>query len=130
VTGLKGSPDEPVTFVAAVRRFARQFSAVTGIEVTVEGPGDLPLNDRLAGELFEMTAEAFSNIRRHTTALRTALRVEHAAGTIRLSITNETDGEAPAFSPRSVTERAESLGGTVRVHRAPGTTRLQIAIPL
>lgn len=117
----------------AIRRFASRFTEATGIDVNVEAPDDIRINDRLAAELFQMITEGLSNIRRHTHA-RTAWTVlsQHDEN-LTLRIENEDpDAESSAdFQPRSLAERAASLGGQLRVHRnGGGRTIVEIQIPL
>jgi signal transduction histidine kinase len=118
---------------SAVRRFCDRFSFATGIAVRVEADAAAAdLNDRLAAEAFQMVTEALSNVRRHTDADEATVRIAAGDGRLRLEIENDGgSGEAqPAFSPRSLGERAAALGGTLRVERASRTTALRIEIPL
>jgi len=131
VTNLRGMPDPRAALMDAVRRFARQFQNATGIEVYVDGPPELTLSERVAGELFEMTSEALSNIRRHTSAHRAAVGVQRTSDAIRLTIENDAPPDGvPAFEPRSLREHALSLGGTLQIQREPGLTSVAITIPL
>jgi signal transduction histidine kinase len=91
------------------------------------------INDRLAGEIFQMAAEALSNVQRHTTATSVHLTVEGSpSGGVVVRIANETSGEsAPGeFTPRSISERAQSLGGYTQVTNSPRHTVVNIEIPL
>jgi signal transduction histidine kinase len=116
---------------ASIRRFCRRFSEATGMRVDVAMEGAAAA-DRIAGEVFQMVAEALSNVRRHTAATRAEVRVEVTEGQLRVTIAN--DGAAPepvSFFPRSLAERAAALGGHVGVqHPAPGTTAVRVEIPL
>jgi signal transduction histidine kinase len=79
-----------------------------------------------------MVAEGLANVRRHTSAGRSEVRIEVAGDRLRLTVTNDEAGPgAPDFHPRSLGERAAALGGTVRVeHPEPGTTAVCVDIPL
>src|SRR5262249_25691363 len=70
VTGLQGSGQPGGSLVPAVERFAKKFSQATGLKVEIEANSEIRVNDRLAAEVFQMVAEAFSNVRRHTLAER------------------------------------------------------------
>jgi signal transduction histidine kinase len=117
---------------AGVRRFCSRFSEATGIRIEVVTRGDPVRNDRLAAEVFQMVAESLSNVRRHTSAGRSEVRIEAAGDRLQLTVTNDEAGPgAPDFHPRSLRERAAALGGTVRVeHPGPGTTAVCVDIPL
>jgi signal transduction histidine kinase len=131
VVTLRGMPDPQTTLMDAVRRFGRQFQSATGIEVYVDGPPELRVSERVAAELFEMATEGLSNVRRHTSAHRIAIGVQRTADAIALTIENDgpAEGAAP-FEPRSLREHAIALGGTLDIHRRPGTTVVAITVPL
>jgi signal transduction histidine kinase len=115
-----------------VRRFCERFSAATGIRVDVALDAVPALSDRLAAEVFQMVAEALSNVRRHTSAGRAGVRLSADGERLRLAVENDGAGQDDrAFSPRSLGERAAALGGTARVERpAPGRTAVHVEIPL
>jgi signal transduction histidine kinase len=114
-----------------VRRFCGRFSEATGIRVEVAAEGESVRSDRLAAEVFQMVAEALSNVRRHTSAEAVAVRIRSAEGRLDVTVTNEATPGEPDFFPRSIGERAAALGGTVRVERpAPDRTAVHIEIPL
>ncbi|PYQ92078.1 MAG: hypothetical protein DMF97_21835 [Acidobacteria bacterium] len=130
VTSLKVEREARIELMPAIRRFTREFGHVTGIDVEVSGP-DLAVGARVGAELFEMTTEALSNIRRHTTSHRATIVVEQSAETIVLRIENDTlDPDTAPFDPRSLAEHAEALGGKIDVHCTRETTALVISIPL
>lgn len=127
-----GAPPSVGPLDAALRRFAERFSAATGIRVDVALEAVPALSDRLAAEVFQMVAEALSNVRRHTSAGRAEVRLSAAGERLHLVVENDGAGEGPAaFTPRSLDERASALGGGVRVERpAPGRTAVHVEIPL
>jgi signal transduction histidine kinase len=119
--------------VPAVRRFAAKFTEATGIAVDVVADGDAAVSERIAGEAFQMVAEGLSNVRRHSSAARAIIRIVRRNEALELSIENEGGDDAPfvPFLPRSIKERAEALGGLVRVRaRNDGGTVVNVEIPL
>ena len=93
----------------------------------------IDINDRLTGEIFQMASEALSNVHRHTTATSVTLTVEGSSdGSVAVRIENETPEHTAnrEFIPRSIAERAVSLGGHTHVSTANGRTVVQIEIPL
>ena len=102
------------------------------MEVKVDS--DLPIGRKLAGELFHMVNEGLSNIRRHSRASRAQIRLRSEAGALVLEISNDRgSGMAiqTAFRPRSLSERAEALGGTLDVAVSDaGYTSVVARIPL
>ncbi|HSD18777.1 MAG TPA: histidine kinase, partial [Anaeromyxobacter sp.] len=118
---------------ASVLRFCGRFSAATGIHVEVVTEGVSVGGDRLAAEVFQMVAEALSNVRRHTSATRAEVRIACAEERLRLTVTNDGSPAAAraGFVPRSLDERAAALGGSLRVdHLAGGKTAVEVEIPL
>ena len=78
-------------------------------------------------------AEGLSNVRRHTDSLQATIIL--ACRDSHLILRIEDDGAAgvvPApFTPRSITERAATLGGHVRVEpRENGGSAVSVEIPL
>jgi signal transduction histidine kinase len=97
--------------------------------VTSAGP---PIADRLGAEVFQMVAEALSNVRRHTAAARAEVRIETVDGQLRVTVANDGAPADPApFFPRSLGERAAALGGNLTIeHPARGTTAVHLQIPI
>jgi len=117
----------------AIRRFARKFGEATSIDVQVESAGEINIVPQLAGEAFQIVSEALSNIRRHTRASRATVTLACSAEQLTIRVrNNHADGDRPKdFTPRSITERALTLGGQARVEQEPdGWTAVVIEIPL
>lgn len=121
------------TLAPALRRQARRFTELFGLEVAVHCEVDVSTNRKLAGACVQLVSEALTNIRRHTQATRAEIFITAEPDTLILRIGNDHGGgdTPPApFVPRSIAERAESLHGcaVVDLHR-PGFTDLIISIP-
>lgn len=119
--------------VPAVRRFAAKFVEATGILVQVEAETTLPVNDRLAAEVFQMVAEGLSNVRRHTQSACAWVHLACDNDHLIVGIANDlAGGRAPTpFTPRSITARAEALGGKAMVTcPSEGRTVVTVHIPL
>lgn len=103
--------------MAAIRRFADKFSQATNIVVQVRTDADIQMSDRISTEVFQMVVEGLSNIRRHTQSQRGFIGLEYDNRQLILRIENDgARGSVPnAFTPRSIAERAESLGGRASV---------------
>ena len=126
---LKAAEIEEGVLFPALRRLTANYTAATGITVAVHGDPQLRLNDRLAAEVFQMIAEALSNIRRHTSAQEAEVEILCDERDLTLKITNEIangDG-APSFRPKSIAERASALGGHSAVY-ADDANRTVVAV--
>jgi signal transduction histidine kinase len=133
VQALKtGEPLTDGVLTGAVRRFCSRFSSVTGIAVDVVAEGEPAVGQRVAGEVFQIVAEALSNVRRHTDAAHASVRIAAREDQVSVQVENEArPGAGEAFSPRSLVERAEALGGHVAVvSGAAGRTTVRVEIPL
>ena len=133
VSGLKQSRTNGTHLAESIGRFASKFEQATGIHVkVVDETGGFVGNDRLTSEMFQMAAEALSNVHRHTEARSARVWLSLAGNAVCLQVENEVaaDVEPPRFSPGSITDRAEALGGTTRVLSAEGRTVLRVEVPL
>lgn len=123
---------EGTVLVTAVRQQAAKFQEFYGIKVGVETSDGFMLNDRLAAEVFQIVTEGLSNIRRHTKAKQVNININSKGNLFVLDIENDNENaESPSeFLPRSITGRAEALGGTVDVKTLNGQTKVSVKIPL
>src|SRR5258705_1472476 len=98
VSGLRRSTGGRAILVDSIARFASKFETATGVHVTVvDRIGQLDIQDRLAADIFQMAAEALSNVHRHTTANTVTLILETGqSGTVVLRVENEIATNAKA----------------------------------
>lgn len=130
--GVRSSADRANSLLAAVQRFVDRYSAATGISVELQASEVSLLGDRLAAEVFQIIAEALSNIRRHTLSDHATVVTAAADDCFRLRIANNSSAsEKPVpFIPRSIAERAAALGGRADVEITEAETRVIVEIPL
>ncbi len=142
MAGLRPRVLEERGLVAALNGLAA-VPPLWGTEVSVEtaglGGGErLPADVELA--LFRIAQEAVSNARRHGVASRVRLSLAVRPGVAELLVFDDGRGFVwePEFGWSSrgeglpgMRERAELLGGTLRVESAPGAgTRIAVMLPL
>jgi signal transduction histidine kinase len=133
MSGLKDSDEGREVLLSSIQRLAGNFSKVTGISVYVKGDPEVQVNDRLSAEVYQMTVEGLSNIRRHTQSELAIIGVECSGDYLTLQIENDNANkqEFVQFTPRSIAGRAEALGGQWRVDRdVLGRTVLTVEVPL
>jgi len=124
--------------VGALRERAPTFSAGRGepLEIRIEAPADLPsLPAAVEVAAYRIGLEALMNVARHSGASRATLRLEIDDGALELEVTDDgrgIDGNGHAgVGHRSMRERAEELGGWLKLGRAAGTgTRVHARLPL
>ena len=114
---------------AGLRRLCTRFSEATGVHVDAQVEEPTLRNDPAsAAGVFQMVAEALSNVPRHTAAAQVDVRNPDGRRTGSCSPFRTTPPQQGAHPllPRSLAERAASLGGTLRVDQpAAGTTTVE-----
>jgi signal transduction histidine kinase len=121
------------SLVAAVAKHGERLGRFYGIEVEVTSDISPRLTGRLAAEAFQIISEGLSNVLRHTTAKRAFVAIVCESSCLQLRVGNELGagaGQARKFTPRSVSERVQMLGGEFFVeHRLDGYTVVHVKIP-
>lgn len=129
-----GTTKSDLTLLSAVRREAEKYWNYYGLSVKVEADAEISINHMLAVEALQIVREGLSNIGRHTEARHSVVRLNHRDGHLLLQIENEGTAKGAkfvTFTPRSITERAEALGGSARAERrGDGCTVVSVDIPL
>ena len=122
---------------AGVRWLTDSFAARTGTEVDFASSFSGRLPDETETHLFRIAQEALTNVARHAAAKHVRMRLEAAAGEVRLHIADDGCGLgiAPA-KPRGLgmigmRARARSAGGDVTVRSRPGEgVLIEVRVPL
>ncbi|RIL04006.1 MAG: hypothetical protein DCC71_14360 [Proteobacteria bacterium] len=132
---LRAGENRAGSFESIVSSYTRRFTELTGITVQVEvsAAPELDANDRLSAEIFQLIAEALSNVRRHSDGKLATVRVSQSQGALHVAI--ENDGRpghgAAQWTPRSIADRARSLQGWTTVTERPeGGCLVAVEIPL
>jgi signal transduction histidine kinase/ligand-binding sensor domain-containing protein len=141
VMDLRASMLEEQDLGAALRAGATAWTAGTGVEteVAVEGP-DTPLPEDVEHNLLRIAQEAVTNALKHAAAARIRIHLTRETRGVGLRIEDNGRGfdEKDAFSPVSghfgvlgMRERAERLGGSMRLTSSPGQgTTVEVRAPL
>lgn len=131
VYNLRPPSLDELGLVGAIREYV-QSSTLTGLKVTVTAPDNLPpLSAAVEAAAYRIMAEAFTNVLRHAAAHHCwiELKVEEIGKTPisnhqSLLLLNKDDGQGLSVNGRagigllSMRERAEEVGGCVRLCRA------------
>lgn len=132
---------DDVGLIAALRWYGQQFNLRSGVAFRLQGWESVP---RLAAgtesAVFRIVQEALTNVAMHARAGTVSARFSTAKDAVVLVIVDDgagfdVDGPAgsgvrPAWGLRGMRERAEAVGGTVRVESSVGAgTRVTIEVP-
>jgi signal transduction histidine kinase len=121
----------------ALRALAQEFEAASGLVTEVEldpevAAGLMPLSSQVV----QMAREGLSNVVRHAQAKRCHLRLSKEEGKAVISVEDDGVGFDPREAQsggqglRNLRERAEAMGGNMRVFSAPGKgTVMRVRLP-
>ena len=120
--------------VAAVQKQSEQLGRFYGINVEVKSDVSSKLRGQLAGDAFKIISEGLSNVLRHTSAKKAFVSILCENSNLLLQVGNEVvngSSAKPRFIPRSIHERAKSLGGDSFVEQRPdGHTVVHVTLPM
>jgi len=135
VAALRATPTESRPLREAVQALAEECRAA-GIRTEVVVQGDVrPLKPQAELTLYRAAQEGLTNVRRHAQASQVCLTLDYtSADTVRLSVEDNgvgaAEGAASGFGLLGIRERAQILGGQVRVHSRPGQGfALEVEVP-
>jgi signal transduction histidine kinase len=123
-----------------LRTYLRNFSHRTGIRAQLVDSIEARLLPPIEVCAYRIVQEAFNNIVQHSGATGCTVTLGAEAGTLRLTI--DDNGRGLSMRPETadvrrglgligMRERAQALGGTFAVERAPtGGTRITVGLPL
>ena len=134
----RGARPPPPALATAIRIVA--WESQSGVPCALRIDPDLRLPPGLELQLVRIIHEALANVRKHARAHRAEVQVERAGGAVVARVEDDGIGFNPdeldrAVQPRfglaTMRERAESVGGSVRLDSAPGRgTCVKVEIPL
>jgi signal transduction histidine kinase len=141
VMDLRALALEGQDLAAAIESGMRLWTAGSGVEVAVEvmGPG-AKLPEEMEQHLLRIAQEAVANALKHAGASRIAVKLHVEARNLHLRISDNGRGfdQQNVFSSRAghfgvigMRERAERLGGELRLASNPGEgTEVEVTVPL
>ncbi|MGD8406805.1 MAG: sensor histidine kinase, partial [Anaerolineales bacterium] len=140
VRDLRPAQLDDLGLVPAIRSLLDGEYSPNGIQVTLNVIGTQKRLDTPIGTVFFRVAqEALSNVARHAETDRANIKLNYAAEAVTLEVLDAGKGfdpNEPLHPPRGwglegMRERVESVGGTLRLHSAPGYgTTVEVVVPL
>lgn len=121
-------------FLLALNQQTEQIKDFYGVEINITIAGELKVSDRLATEVLQLIREGLSNICKHTLAKKGFVKIQCSNNSLKIQIENENNCETIypiVFTPRSMSERTDMLGGKLNVDQGWGKdTVVNIEIPI
>lgn len=125
----------------ALKWYAKQFAARTGVQVKVQGDEHMQrLTPAAEIALFRVAQEALNNVAKHARARQVEVCIERGPAQCVMSVTDDGEGfsAAAAGAPRrrpglgmvTMRERMQAIGGTIRVEGMAGAgTCVELRVP-
>lgn len=150
ITELRPAALDDLGLAAAVQALARRGQAIDGLDVAIDidlgaATEDGRLDAELESTVYRVIQEALSNVSKHAEASSATVVVNVRDGVLRASVTDDGKGisglgerqRTPeeelqgGFGMSGMRERAELVGGELRVGLAPGRgTTVHLTVPL
>lgn len=113
--------------------------SIPSVEISVAAD-ECPLPEHVEIALYRIAQEALQNVVKHSGATQAELELIGEPGGVCLRVTDHgagfepallgADGQEPGYGLRSMTERAELVGGTLEVRSGPGRgTTVSVRVP-
>jgi signal transduction histidine kinase len=123
--------------VAALKALRRDLAARSDIAIALEYDELPPLDPEITLCLYRVAQEASQNALKYSHAREIVITLRRAGDAVSLTIADNGRGFdvdqawSKGLGLASMSERMESIGGTLAIHSAPGRgTRLAITVPL
>jgi signal transduction histidine kinase len=125
--------------VPSLREYAGRLREQTGLDVRIESADGIELAPAVEAQVIRIVQEALTNVRKHAGARSVVVRFGREGADVLVLIRDDGRGfdlgavEAAKglhFGLLTMRERAESIGGALRVRSAPGQgTAVELRIP-
>ncbi|MEA2561366.1 MAG: hypothetical protein QOH06_2870 [Acidobacteriota bacterium] len=140
IIGLRNASVPGRSLGDAIHDYVRSWEAQHGIACRIQVERGLRLSDNAELQLQRIVQESLANVRKHSQAKHVDVSLHQEDGKIVATVQDDGRGfnpellgraEFPRFGLATMRERAESIGGTVRLDSSPEQgTRVTIEIPV
>lgn len=139
IIGLRNAAVPGRSVGDAIHDYVRSWEAQHNITCRIRIDRNLRLSDNAELQLQRIVQESLANVRKHAQAKLVDVSLQQGDGKIVASVQDDGLGfnpellgraEFPRFGLATMRERAESIGGTVRLDSSPGQgTRVTVELP-
>lgn len=126
-----------VGLVRAVQQRLDTVEKRAGVQAQLRVEGKRRLPSKIEEDLYHIIQEALNNTLKHAEADEIIVRIQQRPGTIKVSVVDNGSGFIPSSTAAqgglgllNMRERAEKLGGTLKIESAPGMgTQIRVQLP-
>ncbi|HEX9696173.1 MAG TPA: sensor histidine kinase [Actinomycetota bacterium] len=140
IYNLRPATLDDLGLVPALHEFASRFQSETGIQCSIEAPGEQRFPPHLETALYRIAQEALANVRKHANAANAGVLLHTSAESVTLTVADDGHGfdvdaymhhrPATSFGLAGMRERVELVGGRLTVRSAPGHgTQIRVTVP-
>jgi signal transduction histidine kinase len=128
ITELRPAALDELGTGPAIETLVERIRALSGLDIDLDvdlGPESSRLDGSVESSVYRLVQESLNNVVKHAGAKRVSVEVVEADGWVTVTVRDDGHGFSPegshgGFGLVGMRERAELVGGTVRVDSAPG----------
>ncbi len=129
ILALRTTPDADEPLASVLERYLERWREQTSIDVRLEADGTVAVEEAVELQLLRIVQESLSNVRKHADADVALVTLTRDGEEVVVSITDDGRGfdprtaqrkDAPRFGLAILRERAEGVGGSLRITSQPG----------
>jgi signal transduction histidine kinase len=140
IIGLRTLPGPRKTLDEALKDYVVRWEEMSGISASLVIDVGLSLRATHELQLIRIVQESLTNLRKHARASRAQIEIRRTGDLLRATIADDgvgfdaaarTKAEFPRFGLKTMSERAESIGGRLTIDSRPGAgTTVRFELPL
>jgi signal transduction histidine kinase len=130
IIGLRTLPGPRRSLVDVLQEYIARWEEMSGVSASLILDSALQLTAAQELQLIRIVQESLTNVRKHAKATNARIEIRRENGRLVATITDDglgfneaarARGEFPQFGLSTMRERAESIGGVLRIESAQGT---------
>lgn len=141
IVGLRTLPGTEKSLADVLGEYLARWQEMSGIATSLAIDADVPLKPSVELQLVRIVQEALTNVRKHAHAANARVEIRREGANVVTSIVDDgvgfdqgtarARGEFPQFGLTTMRERAEGVGGILKIDSAPGAgTTIRFEVPI